>query len=155
MHAAFQFQVAVEGGSRGEPLVANASVPRRRPRLSEATRHRYHFLSLATAMRVNGVLLPLSHHIWRSLDAVRSNRRSRWGCHRGWSRKASAVVAKGGSLSGFHGEGTWSRSRRRHYVIQTGKDGRLRRPPPRWTRRQRRRPWRSGRTEATPWGWPP
>jgi hypothetical protein len=30
-------------------------------------------------------------------------------------------VAKGGSLPGFHGEGTWSRSRCRHYVIQTGK----------------------------------
>jgi hypothetical protein len=72
-------------------------------------------------MRVNGVLLPLSHHIWRSPDTVRSNRRSRWGCHRGRSRKASAVVAKGGSLPGFHGEGTWSRSRCRHYVIQTGK----------------------------------
>jgi hypothetical protein len=55
MHATFQFQVAAEGGSRGEPLAANASVPRRRPRESEATRHRDHFLSLATAMRVNGV----------------------------------------------------------------------------------------------------
>jgi hypothetical protein len=30
-------------------------------------------------------------------------------------------MAKGGSLPGFQGEGTWSRSRRRHYVIQTGK----------------------------------